>query len=928
MRNHLVSTLVSKQVPDFVRADYPTFVTFLEKYYEWLEQTGNALYESEQIRNSYDLDLASDYYIDQIRKEFLPYFPENIEIDKRKFLKFVNQFYSAKGTPDSVKFLFKALFNEDIQIFYPKEDVLRASDGKWVLPLALRVETSDENIFNITNCIVTGQTSKATAIVESVVRSVDRQLGITYIELFISNVQKLFQTGETLVATYGEEPTKVTVSAKLIGSLSEINIDPNARGIFYRGRDLTTGYDGDPISIVGGLKPDANNPIGAIAYVGTVTDGGVTDIFVTNGGFGFRNPADTFRGNIVDFKNGFVGGNFGTEARGIVSLIDDQNVRTMNIACTAIEVVESLTLDNVGETLNAQTSSIISMSDYQTFNVHSISFVSLTGSGGGYRQRPTVDVFSFYNENNSDSLVVSLCNIIAGTNTINVNNQDLTVSFEVGDMVRLFVVNLYEEIRTVIAVTSTTLTFAESFENNISGVSIFKVLRNNVYNLGSLGRIDIQNGGQDYAVDEYLIFTGGSGYGANAKITEIHSSNNGIKSVEFIETNDFVIGGEGYTKNSLPTVSVNTANGSNATLVVSEVSGDGEQFSLATSRIGAISSIRVSSFGYDYVSSPMVSLRNSDLTVDNVTPGVLFVSNTKVYQGSSNTNTTFEAFVDKFDINNRLLRIYNYIGTLNNSLPINSDDGTVSADIVSSTFYGDGRARATATFENGLIRYPGLYLNTDGHLSEDKYLQDGVKYHNFSYVIETTKDYETFKETLNNIVHPTGMKTFVNRVYNNIDTITSNISTTIYTQSELSDTFNISSSSNNMVSTNLSANLVGSVSVGDVVILQNLYLPLEGTVNTILGSNSVIGTSTNFLNQIQDGDLIYISTGNTESVTVNSNTEIVTQNTIGVTSSGQTLNIVFSDAKTVTYVNANTILVDSDFVTNSSNVVVVLRKVE
>jgi hypothetical protein len=213
-------------------------------------------------------------------------------------------------------------------------------------------------------------------------------------------------------------------------------------------------------------------------------------------------------------------------------------------------------------------------------------------------------------------------------------------------------------------------------------------------------------------------------------------------------------------------------------------------------------------------------------------------------------------------------------------------------------------------------------------LSEDKYLQDGKKYHNFSYVINTTKDYDTFSETLNNIVHPVGMKTFVNRIYNNSDNVTSNIVTTIFTQTPIEETFNISASSNNMVSTNSSANLIGLISVGDYVLLEDLLLPLEGTVNTVLNSNSVIGTSTNFLNEVQDGDLVFISTGNTETVIINSNTQIITQNTIGVSSNNQTISLLFTDVKQVTSVTSNTIFVDSNFITNSSNVSVILRKVE
>ena len=201
--------------------------------------------------------------------------------------------------------------------------------------------------------------------------------------------------------------------------------------------------------------------------------------------------------------------------------------------------------------------------------------------------------------------------------------------------------------------------------------------------------------------------------------------------------------------------------------------------------------------------------------------------------------------------------------------------------------------------------------------------------YNFSYVINTNKDYDSFKETLNNIVHPIGTKTFVNKIYSHYSIFNNNIQNIIYKEEIYGDTFNISYSSNNMVSTNASANLSASISVGDVVILEDLEILLEGTSNTISGSNVIIGLSTNFLNQLQDGDLIEISTGNTEVVTsVESNTSILTQNTIGVSSNGSTINLIYNDTKTVTFVNANTILVNSNFETSGNNIVVIHRKVE
>ena len=426
MTNILTSKIVENQLPDFVKSEHPKFVTFIKKYYEWLESSnlfgsnGGVHKELENIRYSNDIDLSNEYYLNKLREDLTPYFPQDIVSNKRLFLKLVSQFYKSSGTQDSIKFLFRALYNEEIEIFYPKDDVIKTSDGKWFLPLALRLDTSDNNIFKIAGRLLIGQKSKATAVVEKVISSVDRQLGIAYIEAYISNIERLFETGETVYCTFTENNTEITVYARLIGALSEIKIDPNNRGEYYRGYDPLSVpvYEGDPVSIVGGLNPDPSTlfgttAVGALAYVGTTTKGSITDIQIVNGGFGFREPSET--GTIAfDFVGGFRDQTAGwTEAGAKLDLIDQAAGRRINVSSTTIESL-SAAYSNVanmagiiGSGVDANTADPASntiniITTYQTFNVYPMSFISLDdqiGGGGGYLDLPTLETYSFYNEN-------------------------------------------------------------------------------------------------------------------------------------------------------------------------------------------------------------------------------------------------------------------------------------------------------------------------------------------------------------------------------------------------------------------------------------------------------------------------------------------------------------------------------------------------
>ena len=1011
METFKVSSVVGNQLPEFVRSDYPLFVTFLEKYYQWLEQNNKPHYEIDALRDANDIDEADSFYIDKLRNDLLPYFPKNIVADKRLFLKLISNFYKSSGTQESVKFLFKALYNDEIEIYYPKEEILIASDGKWVLPLALRIDTNDNNIFNIEKCLLQGETSKATAIVEKVIRSVDRQLGISYIEVYVSNVDRLFATGETLTATYVDSVTNldVTVTGRLIGSLSEIKVDPNNRGLFYRGYEPENNYDGDPVSIVGGLNPESANPIGAIAYVGQTTKGSITDIVVERGGFGFRSALTYPGSSLIDFRGGFENTSFGQEARANISLIDEDTFRSMNLLSTIVSEISTganvtlsgtanvsisenvvygtgtsftteltvgdaiyvgsnlaevsiitndttlnvvsifagtgnnITLLKAGGTIaNIRSRTINSISSIATVNVHPISFVTIDGSGGGYRNKPSVETYSFYNEDLTDDLILNSVNVVKGTSII-ANNATATGNLpsliETGDYVRIVYLSsvsgaqIGEEIRELSFVDSTNLYFSEPFPNDVAA-RVFKVNRRDLYKLRSIGTIKINSGGTGYANGEILIFTGGSGYGANGFVTVNTAGSIVSVTINNHSSNAYVIGGEGYTRESLPTITIQTAGGSGANLAVSEITGDGESYALTTSRVGAVSSIRVISYGYDYVAAPNVSLRNADIITYNITEGNLFVANSIIYQGVSNTNFTFKATVDSYNPTNGLLRVFDYLGTINLEARLLYDSPTeinaVSSLASSFTPYGDGTAKATAKFENGLIRYPGIYLNTDGQISADKKLQDGTKYHNFSYILKTKTDYDEFKKPLNDLVHPIGTKTFVVRNVDNIETLTTSNVANFITITSLPDTYNIAIGSNTITTTNVSANLQQLVNVGDTIIISNVHRTLQNTVNVTSGSNVLTGiaNNVNFINDLQEGDVIYLSTGNTVQIQSVTNSNFAILNTIiNVTSTSAIMNLVYSEVVVANSVSVNSIQATSNLMANGYYLSATIQKV-
>jgi hypothetical protein len=256
--------------------------------------------------------------------------------------------------------------------------------------------------------------------------------------------------------------------------------------------------------------------------------------------------------------------------------------------------------------------------------------------------------------------------------------------------------------------------------------------------------------------------------------------------------------------------------------------------------------------------------------------------------------------------------------------------GAVTANVVTSVFYGDGNARATANFENGLIRYPGIYLNTDGQPSADKRLQDGIKYHNFSYVVKSSTDYAKFKKPLNDIVHPLGTKTFTYRMDDNGENIAIANTLSYVTIDDLPNTYNVIFNTTKIISASETDNLVSIVNIGDVIIIDSVRRGIPNTVNVVSGSNVIFGdaNSVNFINDLQDGDTILLSTGNTVTVREVVNvSHAILSTTINVTSTTATINVIYPEVVRVNTVNANTIFTTTQIRGNGNNLLARIEKV-
>ena len=85
--------------------------------------------------------------VKNFESEYLNSFPEkNLrpEVDKSVLIKNIKEFYSAKGTDQSIRFIFNSIVateSDDIPtVYYPKENTFKGSNGEWIDKYALKVK--------------------------------------------------------------------------------------------------------------------------------------------------------------------------------------------------------------------------------------------------------------------------------------------------------------------------------------------------------------------------------------------------------------------------------------------------------------------------------------------------------------------------------------------------------------------------------------------------------------------------------------------------------------------------------------------------------------------------------------------------------------------------------------------------------------------
>ena len=317
----------------------------------------------QQLANFRDPDKVISNFLTKFRDEFLKTIPENLALglDKRNLIKNIKSMYRLKGTQKGHELFFRILFNQVSETFYPREQMLRVSDGQFDTQKVLRSFSTIGDASDLVGRKIIGETSAATAIVESVKKFVVLNKQVSEIVVNEDTINGSFIIGETISGT-ASDTDDFFIKATITGIPGKKNITND--GSLYAKSDF--------LSITGGGN-------GATISIDDIGSGPLSEIVVDNGGSGYS------VGDRLVFDNT---GTEGVNAEGFVSVVNGA------IAGDEGTDAEHIVLEDGTQRGDNYFGNKIVLEPETNSNQNNITDVFLINKGSGYVSLPKITITS------------------------------------------------------------------------------------------------------------------------------------------------------------------------------------------------------------------------------------------------------------------------------------------------------------------------------------------------------------------------------------------------------------------------------------------------------------------------------------------------------------------------------------------------------
>ena len=121
---------VREALPEFFTQDYPKLVTFLEKYYDYLDSDGASSfdYRLRKIYQTRDTQETTTDLLKFIIEEIAAGNTGGNFTDPSFYAQRIHELHRTKGSRFSIEEFFRAFFQQNVEVEYPKKDIFTFYD--------------------------------------------------------------------------------------------------------------------------------------------------------------------------------------------------------------------------------------------------------------------------------------------------------------------------------------------------------------------------------------------------------------------------------------------------------------------------------------------------------------------------------------------------------------------------------------------------------------------------------------------------------------------------------------------------------------------------------------------------------------------------------------------------------------------------------
>jgi len=853
------SLLVGRQLPEFVRDEYPTFVTFLEAYYEFLEkkqgtQKNDLVNAAKSLRDIRDVDSSIAEFETNFYNTYASLIPIEVQSDKALLFKHLVPLYKSKGSDASFKLLFRLVFGEDIDLILPKNNVLKASGSKWQIDNKLRInaQISSRYVGNGSTKIFNLAQVSAADQITVYVDGIEKNLTTDFF-LKVEYRQLIFKTAPTnnsvITVEYSEFNPALLYNRKVTGLTSgasaiiestnrrvisdslnlglpiELVVNANSLdGNFLNGENVSIPIlDSNEVLI--DIRASTFSIVRAIDIISGGVNYNVGDVIVVSGGGSTESATirveDVFRGTIdrILVHHGGAVFTYGSDVRvsgngsSVLTLVVD-GVDTSGANASNTFIISTDTISNFNGSVHAANSLIsgaaygftnfgnanlstrvIDSLTFDTLTVGPITNVSILFSNVLSSVQPTLDAFGAAYGNFTNFRTPRSLGTLA---RYKINNPG--VGYRIGDEIDFG--------------PNPSMTFGIGAAATVSNVSsVGEILTISSANSRITGTVSIQSGltqvagagtnflselfiGQKIEVNREFRTVATIADDVTLDVTAPFATNAINKKLGVF--NRYPKGGVGYVQNNFPSITVSSNTGSGASVEVDSLASDNDRLEAAgVANLGAITKIRIVSPGAGFQFKP----------------------------------------------------------------------------IISATTLGSGTAVLEAQIESSYLSTPGRWTTSDSILSSTERKLAGRNYYvDYSYVISSQIEFYRYKQLLKQLLHPVGLINYASYeksteiAANNLSLTTSDV----FPDLAFSGRVNVGNGSIVVTGTNTKFNIAnsrGSLTVGSYInvngesrkvnsIISNTSLITSSEINQILISNTGSGYSNSYVTFANGGGKI------------------------------------------------------------------------